>query len=43
VSCASSTTCTMLTPAHAAATVDVKATVGGIASAKASGDQYTYF
>jgi hypothetical protein len=43
VNCSSSTTCTMLTPAHAAATVDVKATVGGISGAKSSGDQYTYF
>jgi hypothetical protein len=42
VNCSSSTTCTMLTPAHAAATVQVKATVGGIVSPKSSGDQYTY-
>jgi hypothetical protein len=43
VSCASSTTCTMLSPKHAAATVQVKATVNGIASPKSSGDQFTYF
>jgi hypothetical protein len=42
VNCLSSTTCTMLSPAHAAATVQVKATVSGIASPKSSGDQYTY-
>jgi hypothetical protein len=42
VSCSSSTTCTMHTPPHAAATVDVKATVAGIASAKSAGDQFTY-
>jgi IPT/TIG domain-containing protein len=42
VNCLSSTTCTMLTPAHAAATVNVKATVAGIASPKSSGDTYTY-
>ncbi len=43
VNCGSSTTCTMLTPRHAAATVDVRATVAGAVSAKASGDQFTYF
>jgi hypothetical protein len=42
VNCAASTTCTMLTPAHGAATVNVKATVSAIASPKSSGDQYTY-
>lgn len=42
VNCSSSTTCTMLTPPHAAATVNVKATVAGIASPKSSGDQFTY-
>jgi hypothetical protein len=42
VNCSSSTTCTMTSPAHGAATVDVKATVGGIASAKSSGDRFTY-
>jgi hypothetical protein len=43
VNCSSSTTCTMLTPAHAAATVNVKATVNAIASPKSSGDAFTYF
>jgi hypothetical protein len=42
VNCSSSTTCTMQTPPHAAATVDVKATVAGLASAKSAGDQFTY-
>jgi hypothetical protein len=42
VNCSSSTTCTMLTPPHAAATVAVKATVAGIASPKSAGDQFTY-
>jgi hypothetical protein len=42
VNCTSSTQCTVLAPPHAAATVDVKATVATIASAKAAGDQYTY-
>jgi hypothetical protein len=42
VSCASSTKCTVLAPPHAAATIDVKATVNAIASPKATGDQYTY-
>jgi hypothetical protein len=32
----------MHTPPHAAAIVDVKATVEGIASAKSAGDQFTY-
>jgi hypothetical protein len=42
VSCSSTTTCTMRTPPHAAATVDVKAVVAGLASAKSAGDQFTY-
>ena len=42
VNCASSTKCTMLTPAHAAATVNVKATVNSIASPKSSGDAFTF-
>jgi IPT/TIG domain len=42
VNCSSSTTCTMLSPPHAAATVNVKATVNGIASPKSSGDTFTY-
>jgi hypothetical protein len=32
----------MHTPPHAAATVNVKATVAGIASPKSAGDQFTY-
>jgi hypothetical protein len=32
----------MHTPPHAAGTVDVKATVEGVASGKSAGDQYTY-
>jgi hypothetical protein len=43
VNCTSSTSCTMLSPAHAPATVNVKATVNAIASAKSSGDQFTFF
>jgi hypothetical protein len=42
VSCASTSTCTMTTPAHAAGVVDVKATVNKLASAKVEGDQFTY-
>jgi hypothetical protein len=42
VSCTSSTTCTMLSPAHAAGTVDVKATVEGLNSAKSSGDRFAF-
>jgi hypothetical protein len=42
VSCSSSTTCTMHTPPHAAATVNAKATVAGIPSPKSAGDQFTY-
>lgn len=42
VNCGSSTKCTMLSPPHAAATVQVKATVNGIASPKSSGDQFTF-
>jgi hypothetical protein len=42
VSCSSSTTCTVLTPAHAAGTVDVKATVNALASAKTVGDRFTF-
>jgi IPT/TIG domain len=42
VNCSSSTKCTMLTPAHAAATVNVKATVNAIASPKSSGDAFTF-
>jgi hypothetical protein len=42
VNCSSSTSCTMLSPPHVVATVNVKATVSGIASPKSSGDQFTY-
>jgi hypothetical protein len=42
VNCTSTTKCTVLAPPHAAATVDVKATVNAIASPKSAGDQYTY-
>jgi hypothetical protein len=43
VSCTSSTTCAVTTPAHAAGTVEVKATVNKASSAKnVPGDQYTY-
>jgi hypothetical protein len=44
VNCTTSTSCTMLAPAHAAATVDVKATVNAISSPKSTAtDQFTYF
>jgi hypothetical protein len=36
------TTCTAVVPAHAAGKVDVKATVAGQSSPKASGDQFSY-
>jgi alpha-tubulin suppressor-like RCC1 family protein len=43
VNCASTTTCKVASPAHAAGTVDVKATVNKVSSAKkAPADQYTY-
>jgi alpha-tubulin suppressor-like RCC1 family protein len=43
VNCTSSTTCTATVPAHAVGTVDVKAVVNKVASAKnAPADQYTY-
>jgi plastocyanin len=43
VSCVSTTSCTVTSPAHAVATVDVKATVGKLSSAKnAPADQFTY-
>jgi alpha-tubulin suppressor-like RCC1 family protein len=43
VNCASTTTCKVVSPAHAAGTVDVKATVNKVSSAKnAPADQYTY-
>jgi alpha-tubulin suppressor-like RCC1 family protein len=43
VNCTSSTTCTVVSPAHAVGTVDVKATVNKVSSAKsAPADQFTY-
>jgi len=43
VDCASTTTCTVVTPAHGAGIVDVKATVGGQSSKRnAPADQFTY-
>jgi hypothetical protein len=43
VNCVSTTTCTVVTPAHAAGAVDVKVTVNKVASNKnAPADQYTY-
>ena len=40
--CASSTTCTVTAPAHAAGKVDVKVTVNKVTSPKTPADQYTY-
>jgi hypothetical protein len=43
VKCSSTTSCTLVTPAHAAGKVSVKATVNGITSPKNDpADQYTY-
>jgi hypothetical protein len=42
VECAAITTCTVTAPAHKAGTVDVKAVVGGQATAKTASDQFTY-
>lgn len=43
VDCTSSTTCTVVSPAHEVGTVDVKATVNKVSSAKnAPADQFTY-
>jgi IPT/TIG domain len=43
VNCRSTTECTAVAPAHAAGTVDVKATVNKVSSAKtAPADQFTY-
>jgi alpha-tubulin suppressor-like RCC1 family protein len=43
VNCTSSTTCTVVAPAHALGTVDVKATVNSVSSVKnAPADQFTY-
>jgi len=42
VNCSSSTSCTVVAPAHAAGTVDVKVTVNKVSSAKTPADQFTY-
>jgi len=42
VSCASTTECTMLSPAHAAGSIDVIATVNKLSSPVVAGDKYTY-
>jgi hypothetical protein len=42
VNCTSSTECTLVSPAHAAGKVPVKATVNKISSEKSSGSQFTY-
>jgi hypothetical protein len=42
VNCESSTSCTMLAPAHLAGTVDVKATVNKLSSLKEAADRFTY-
>ena len=42
VNCATSTECTVVSPAHAAGRVDVKATVSKLTSAKSAGDAFTY-
>jgi len=41
-SCTSSTSCTVISPAHAAGTVDVKATVNAVASPKSATDTFTF-
>jgi hypothetical protein len=42
VSCSSSTTCTVMAPAHAVGTVDVRVTVNGTRSRRSSTDHFTY-
>jgi streptogramin lyase len=42
LNCTSSTECTVVAPAHAAGTVDVRATVNKVTSAKTPADQFTY-
>jgi hypothetical protein len=42
VSCTSASECTMTSPPHAAGTVDVKAVVNRLTSAKEASDRYTY-
>jgi hypothetical protein len=41
-SCASSTSCTVVSPAHEAGTVDVIATVSKVKSPTSAGDLFTY-
>jgi outer membrane protein assembly factor BamB len=40
--CTTSTSCTVTAPAHAVGTVDVKATVNKVGSAKGTADEFTY-
>lgn len=42
VSCSSNTQCTVLTPAHAAGSVDVSAVVGKVASTRGAADHFTF-
>jgi hypothetical protein len=42
VNCTSTTTCTAVSPAHEVGTVDVKATVNKVSSAKVLADRFTY-
>lgn len=42
VNCIATTECTVVSPAHAVGTVDVKATVNKVSSAKTAADQFTY-
>jgi hypothetical protein len=42
VNCASSTQCTVVSPARKAGTVDVRATVSALTSPKAPADLFTY-
>jgi hypothetical protein len=42
VNCTSTTTCAVVSPAHAAGTVDVKATVNNVSSAKVLADRFAY-
>jgi hypothetical protein len=43
VNCSATTTCTLVTPAHAVGKVDVKATVSGVASPRNTpADRYAY-
>jgi hypothetical protein len=42
VNCTSTTTCTVVSPAHEAGAVDVKATVNKVSSAKVTADRFTF-